>query len=81
MKFGGKGLNLKRLKSGFSGGSVVNNLPAMQEMQAEDAGSIPGSRRSPGVGNDNSFQYSCLAKNPWGWKRVWAIKQQVYICG
>ena len=55
MKFGEKGLNLKRLKSGFSHGSVVNNLPAMQEMQAEDAGSIPGSRRSPGVGNDNSF--------------------------
>jgi len=29
----------------------------------EDAGSIPGSRRSPGVGNGNPFQYSCL-ENP-----------------
>ena len=25
-----------------------------------DSGLIPGSRRSPGVGNDNPFQYSCL---------------------
>ena len=29
----------------------------------EDAGSIPGSGRSPGDGNGNPFQYSCL-KNP-----------------
>ena len=28
-----------------------------------DAGSIPGSGRSPGVGNGNPLQYSCL-KNP-----------------
>ena len=27
---------------------------------AEDAGSIPGSGRSPGEGNGNPFQYSCL---------------------
>ena len=33
----------------FSGGSVVKNLPA----NAEDAGSIPGSGRYPGGGNDN----------------------------
>ena len=25
-----------------------------------DAGLIPGSGRSPGVGNDNPLQYSCL---------------------
>ena len=25
-----------------------------------DLGSIPGSGRSPGVGNDNPLQYSCL---------------------
>ena len=29
-----------------------------------DPGSIPESGRSPGVGNDNLLQYSCL-KNPW----------------
>ena len=30
---------------------------------AGDAGSIPGSGRSPGEGNDNPLQYSCLG-NP-----------------
>jgi len=30
---------------------------------AGDVGSIPGSGRSPGVGNDNPLQYSCL-ENP-----------------
>ena len=30
--------------------------------QAGDAGSIPGSGRSPGEGNDNLLQYSCLEK-------------------
>ena len=27
---------------------------------ARDAGSIPGSGRSPGIGNGNLLQYSCL---------------------
>ena len=30
---------------------------------AEDLGSIPGSGRSPGEGNDNPLQYYCL-ENP-----------------
>ena len=38
---------------------VVKNLPA----SAGDPGSIPGSGRSPGEGNGNAFQYSCL-ENP-----------------
>ena len=38
------------------GGSVVKNPPA----NAGDAGSIPGSGRSPGEGNGNPLQYSCL---------------------
>ena len=42
---------------GLLGGSVVNNLPAIQEMQ-ENEGLIPGSGRSPGGGNGNSLQYS-----------------------
>ena len=29
-------------------------------LQEEDSGSIPGSERSPGEGNDNPLQYSCL---------------------
>ena len=37
-------------------GSVVNNLPA----NAGDTGSIPGSGKSPGEGNGNPLQYSCL---------------------
>ena len=41
---------------GFPGGSVVKNLPA----NTGDTGSIPGSGRSPGGGNDNTLQYSCL---------------------
>ena len=39
-----------------TGGSVVKNLPAI----AGDVGSIPGSGRSLGVGNNNLLQYSCL---------------------
>ena len=42
-------------ESSFPGGSVVKN-PA----NAGDAGSIPGSGRSPGEGNGNPLQYSCL---------------------
>ena len=41
------------------GGSAVNNLPA-NAGDTGDAGSIPGSGRSPGVGNGNLLQYSCL---------------------
>ena len=38
---------------------VVNNPPA-NAGSIRDAVSIPGSRRSPGVGNSNPLQYSCL---------------------
>ena len=44
---------------------MVKNLPA----NAGDAGLIPGSGRSPGEGNSNAFQYSCLG-NPMD-RRVW----------
>ena len=43
---------------------VVKNLPAMQEM-----GSVPGWRRSPGVGHGNPFQYAC-PENPMG-REAW----------
>ena len=33
------------------------------ECQPKDLGTIPGLGRSPGKGNDNPFQYSCL-ENP-----------------
>ena len=42
---------------GFPGGAVVKHcLPAMQET-LRDAGSSPGSGRSPGEGNGNPLQY------------------------
>ena len=41
---------------GFPSGAVVKNPPA----DAGEAGSIPGSERSLGVGNGNPLQYSCL---------------------
>ena len=41
---------------GFPCSTVVKNPSA----NAGDAGLIPGSGRSPGAGNDNPFQYSCL---------------------
>ena len=44
---------------GFSGGSDGKESACY----AGDQGSIPGSGRSPGGGNDNPLQYSCL-ENP-----------------
>ena len=54
----------------FRGSSVVKkkNPPA----NAGDAGSIPGLGRSPGEGNSNPLQYSCLG-NPMdreGWRAI-----------
>jgi len=46
---------------------VVKNLPAY----AGDLGSIPGSGRSPGEGNGNSLQYSCVG-NPTDRGSWWA---------
>ena len=43
----------------FPGGSMVKNPPA----NARHTGSIPESGRSPGEGNGNPLQYSCLG-NP-----------------
>ena len=41
---------------GFPGGSVVKNLPA----KVGDLGLISESRKTPGEGNANLLQYSCL---------------------
>ena len=43
---------------------VVKTSPA-NTGDARDKGSIPGSGRSPGEGNGNPLQYSCL-ENPMG---------------
>ena len=52
---------------GFPGGSLVKNLPA----KVGDTGSIAVSGRSPGEGNGNHFQYSCLG-NPMDRGAWWA---------
>ena len=41
---------------GFTGGSVGKESAC----NAGDLGSIPGSEKSPKVGNGNPLQYSCL---------------------
>ena len=49
----------KEVHMGFPGGSVAKNPPE----NAGDAGSTPGSGRSPGERDGNPIQYSCLG-NP-----------------
>ena len=56
---------------GFRGVSVVKNPP----VNAGDLGLIPGLGRSPGEGNGNPLQYSCL-ENPTD-RGAW----QATICG
>ena len=53
--------------NGFPGGSEVK----ASACKAGDPGSIPGSRGSPGEGNRNPLQYSCL-ENPMGGGAWWA---------
>ena len=56
----------------FPGDSVVKNPPA----KAGDAGLVPGSGRSPGEGNGNPLQYSCL-RNPMDRGAWWATIHRV----
>ena len=49
---------------------VIKNPPA----SAGDLGLVPGSERSPGGGNGNPLQYSCL-ENPMDRRVWWAIVQ------
>ena len=59
---------------GFAGGSLVKNLPA----NAGGMVSIPGSGRSPGEGNGNPLQYSCL-RNPMDRGAWWATVHGVTV--
>ena len=48
---------------------TVNKFPGSSDGKASaynagDPGSIPGSERSPGEGNGNPLQYSCLENPP-----------------
>jgi len=68
---------------GFPGGAVVKNLPTSTG-DSRDMGSIPLSGRSPGEGNGNPLQYSCL-KNSMD-REVWratvhgVTKSQTQLC-
>ena len=58
---------------GLPGGSVVKNLPA-NAGNTGDSGLFPGSGISPGEGNGNTLQYSCLG-NPMD-RRAWKATAQ-----
>ena len=54
---------------------MVKNSPASAG-DTGDAGLIPLSGRSPGGGNSNPLQYSCL-ENPMGGGAWWAVVHRV----
>ena len=54
---------------------MVKNMPASAG-DTRDMGSIPGSGKSPGEGNGNPLQYSCL-ENPMDGGVWWAIVHEV----
>ena len=64
---------------GFPGSSVVKNPPA----KAGDVGLIPSRGRSPGEGNDNPPQYSCLGNSstvePGGLQSI-GLQSQTGLC-
>ena len=57
---------------------MVKNLPA-NTVNIRDMGSIPGSGRSPGGGNGNPLQHSCLGnpmnRGAWGEYGPWGSKE------
>ena len=59
---------------GFLGGSVLRNPPARD---TGDPSSVPGSGRSPGLGNGNPLQYSRLESpmNGGAWYSPWDRKE------
>ena len=63
-------MNIPTDSLGFPSGTVVKNLPTSAE-DARDVGLIPGSGRSPGEGNGNPLQNSCL-ENPMDRGAWWA---------
>ena len=52
--------------------ALVEKNPPANARDIRDMGFIPGSGRSPGEGNGNPFQYSCL-KNATDRGAWWAI--------
>ena len=82
------GWETERIFRGFPGGSVIKNPPA-NAGNTGDTSSTPGFGKSPGEGNGNTLQNSCLEipwteepgglYSPWGCKRVrhdWVSEQE-----
>ena len=67
------------VKRGFPGGASGKNLPA-NAGDIRDAGSVLGSGRSPGEGDGNPLQYSCL-ENPMDREAWWATVYGVVRVG
>ena len=71
-------LDVYQFKLGFPGGFPGGSEGKASACNAGDLGSIPGSERSPGEGNGNPLQYSCLENpmdrgagySPWGHKEL-----------
>ena len=59
----------RAISDSLSDGSVIKNSLC----SAGDAGLVSGSGRSPGEGNGNPLQYSCLKKNSMERGAWWAI--------
>ena len=57
---------------------MVKNVPA-NAGDARDGGLIPGLQRSPGVGNGNPLQYSCLENSMerGGWRAAYPWVRRV----
>ena len=57
--------------------------PPVNAGEARDEGSIPGSRRSPGAGNSNPPQYSCLGnsmdRGAWRATVHWVTQSQTQL--
>ena len=62
----------------FPDGSAVMSLPT----NVEDMSLMPGWRRSPGEGNGNLFQYSCLGnitdREAW-WATVLGVTKELSV--
>ena len=59
---------------------MVKNMP-VSAGDIRDEGSIPGLGRSPGEGNGNPLQYSCL-ENPMdrgAWQVPWGCKESMGV--
>ena len=69
-------LNWSIVALGVSRATLVVKNPPANAGDLRDAGSIPGSGRSPGGGHDNPLQYSCL-ENPMDREAWWAMVQEV----